>query len=165
MTRKKAAELAESVHIDENVSQENEKDSAQEKVLMTPAPGDRPALGELAPNSADSKSADEGNGQELQKSTRGKKGTKKGGKKAKKADPAAIAAVDEEAQEEAPEDAADDNESMSSPASEEAAEEHFRGGSQGWSMMVGRSLGCCIADPFHRCRSDRCGGCQAPKPS
>lgn len=77
MTRAKAAEVAERMHIDEDAVLElpsEEKDAAVNPA--TPEP-DRAVLGEIAPNSAESKGAGEFGG----RITRAKKNKKKSGKK------------------------------------------------------------------------------------
>lgn len=77
MTRAKAAEVAERMHIDEDAVLElpsEEKEAAVNPA--TPQP-DRAVLGEIAPNSAESKGAGESGG----RVTRAKKNKKTGGKK------------------------------------------------------------------------------------
>lgn len=124
VTRKKAAELAESLHIDEDVVLDLSGDEAAltKAKAGTANPTDRPPLGELAPNSADSNNHSEDGAQELKKSTRGKKGAKKGAAKSKKNNLAASTAsqpADDPQDEVLP----DDNDSAPSPASEKAAED------------------------------------------
>ena len=122
MTRRKAAEVAEALHVDEDallaVPNENLPISAKE---ATPEPTDRAPLGELAPNSAESKSQTEDQTQELRKSTRGKRAGKKVAARCKKNDLAAstTSTVFDDAQEVLP----DENDSTPSPASEKAADE------------------------------------------
>lgn len=130
ITRKKAAEVADALHIDEDavVELENEDEntyfakSAKELVLV---PSDREPLGELENNSVESRSQSDDAAQELKKSTRGKKGSKRGGK-SKKNNLAASTASQLEIPEvvvNQPEVLPDENDSTPSPASEKAAEE------------------------------------------
>ena len=125
MTRKKAAEVAEQLHIDEDVLLEASNDEAsmlKAKAGLESDTSDRAPLGELAPNSASVDSHSEDGAQELKKSTRGKKGGKKGATKGKKNLLAASTAsmpADDPQDEVLP----DDNDSAPSPASEKAAED------------------------------------------
>ena len=130
ITRKKAAEGADALHIDEEAVLElGEEDeniqftrNAKELVLV---PRDREPLGELESNSLESKSQSDDAAQELKKSTRGKKGSKRGGK-GKKNNLAASTASQLEIPEvviNQPEVLPDENDSTPSPASEKAAEE------------------------------------------
>ena len=128
MTRKKAAEVAEQLHVDEDDLLQLPVDNAVtvKAKASTPEPGDRAPLSELAPNSADSKSQSEAGAQDLKKSVRGKKGgAKKGGVKGKKNNLAASTATqpDPEAVEDPQEVLPDENDSAPSPASEKAAED------------------------------------------
>ena len=124
MTRKKAAEVADQLHIDEDALLDIPSDDVAllKASASTPNPTDRAPLGELAPNSADSTSHSDDGVQELKKSVRGKKGSKKVGAKAKKnglgASTASQAAEDPQG-----EVLPDDNDSVPSPASERAAED------------------------------------------
>lgn len=124
MTRKKAAEVAEQLHIDEDALLDIPSDDVAllKAKASTPEPNDRAPLGELAPNSADSTSHSDDGVPELKKSVRGKKGGKKAGGKAKKTDLTASTAS------QAAEDPQDnvlpeENDSAPSPASEKAAED------------------------------------------
>lgn len=126
MTRKKAAEVAEQLHIDEDELLAQPLDesvlAAKTNAINLDA-SDRPPLGELAPNSADSNSpaqAEEGMG-ELRKSTRGKKGRKGATKKTDLAASTASRSGLAEG-EQTPEVVPDDNDSLPSPASEKAAQ-------------------------------------------
>ena len=124
MTRKKAAEVAENFHVDaDKVLALPSDDAVLEAKQTTPEPNDRAPLGELAPNSAESKSPSEDTTQELRKSTRGKKGGKKGGAKVKKTNLAASTASQIDTTEDPAEVLPDDVDSAPSPASEKAAEE------------------------------------------
>ncbi len=132
MTRKKAAEVAEQLHIDEDDLLELPSDDlavATKANLKstTPEPKDRPPLGEIAPNSAESKSQPEDEGHELRKSTRGKKG-KKSGAKGKKNNPAAGTATQPEISlaNDIVDVLPDEYDSAPSPASEKAAEDLTR---------------------------------------
>lgn len=124
VTRKQAAEIADKLHVDEDaVLEMNAEDSAIKAKLATPEHGGRSPLGEIEPNSAESKKQEEDPVEEpveeLKKSTRGRKAGKKGGAKGKKNNLAASTTA-------LPEDCdivPDDNESAPSPASEKAAEE------------------------------------------
>ncbi|KAK3069085.1 hypothetical protein LTR53_012844 [Teratosphaeriaceae sp. CCFEE 6253] len=80
LTRAKAAEIAEELHVDEDAVLGLPSDSGPLAILMkTPEPIDRKTLGEIAPNSTGSK--EEGEVVDLKKSTRSRKGAnKKGGK-------------------------------------------------------------------------------------
>jgi hypothetical protein len=124
VTRKKAAEIAEQLHIDEDALLNVSGDEAAiiKAKASTPDPTDRAPLGELAPNSADSNSHSEDGGQELKKSVRGKKGGKKGAVKGKKNNLAASTAS-QPAEDPQYEVLPDDNDSAPSPASEKAAED------------------------------------------
>lgn len=74
LTRAKAAEVAEQMHVDEDaILEENMK-------VGTPEPSDRNALEDLAPNSAGSGKDESREVAQLKKSTRGRKAGKKGGK-------------------------------------------------------------------------------------
>jgi hypothetical protein len=123
VTRKKAAEIAEQLHIDEDALVDISGDDAAiiTAKASTPDLKDRAPLGELAPNSADSNSHSEDGAQELKKSARGTKGAKKGGAKSKKNNLTASTAPPSEG----PQDEVlpDDNDSAPSPASEKAAED------------------------------------------
>ncbi len=101
MTRKKAAEVAEKLHIDEDTlldlpSEEIALASKCNGVAVTPEPTSRSPLGELAPNSADSRSQSDDASNDLKKSTRGRKGGKTAAAKGKKADLAASTTVEAE---------------------------------------------------------------------
>ena len=121
VTRKKAAEIAEQLHVDEDaVLDMNAENAAIKAKLATPEPNNgRSPLGEIAPNSAESRNAEEEPIAELKKSTRGRKAGKKGGAKSKKNALAASTATTPEEGNIVP----DDDESAPSPASETAAEE------------------------------------------
>lgn len=131
MTRKKAAEVAEQLHIDED---ELLVQPIDEGVLVAKTSAiefdtsSRPPLGELAPNSADSKSPSEDDG-EMRKSTRGRKG-KKSAAKGKIPDLAAstVSRPDVTNGNETQEVVPDDNDSAPSPASEKAAEDLLKDG-------------------------------------
>ena len=124
VTRQKAAEIAEQLHIDEDALLDIPSDdiAAMKATASTPDPTDRAPLGELAPNSADSNSHSEDGGQELKKSVRGKKGVKKGGAKSKKNNLGASTAS-QAAEDPQDEVLPDDNDAAPSPASEKAAED------------------------------------------
>ena len=79
MTRAKAAEVAEHLHIDEDAVLELPSDEADVKLNTTPEPDERAPLGEITPNSGGSREEDS-EAAELKKSTRGKKGGKIGAK-------------------------------------------------------------------------------------
>lgn len=126
VTRKKAAEIAEQLHVDEDVVLEsNADDAAVIAKMTTPEHDNRAPLGEIEPNSAESRSVEEEEepAQELKKSTRGRKTGKKGGAKGKKNN---LAASTETLPETADDVVPDDNESAPSPASEKAAEDLSR---------------------------------------
>lgn len=128
MTRKKAAEAAEQLHIDEDVLLELPSDEitlAAKAKAGTPDTRDRLPLGEIAPNSADSKSQSDDGAQESKKSVGGKKGAKKGGAKGKKNNFGASTASQDDVRaiEDAQEVLPDENDSAPSPASEKAAED------------------------------------------
>lgn len=120
VTRKKAAEIAEQLHVDEDVVLDMNADDAGVKgKLATPEHGVRSPLGELAPNSAESKNLEEEPVEEVKKSTRGRKAGKKGAAKGKKNNLAESTAT-------LPKDfdiVPDDSDSAPSPASEKAAED------------------------------------------
>jgi len=85
VTRKKAAELAESLHIDEDAVLELDQENstvidAKLAAEQITSPMDRSPLGEIATNSGDNNSQSDLGAQELRKSTRSKKGGKKGAK-------------------------------------------------------------------------------------
>ena len=124
VTRKKAAEIAEQLHIDEDALLDISGDDAAiiKAKASTPDPTDRAPLGELAPNSADSINHSDDGGQELKKSVRGKKGGKKAAAKGKKNNLAASTAS-QPAEDPQDEVLPDDNDSAPSPASEKAAED------------------------------------------
>ena len=125
MTRKKAAEVAEQLHVDEDdILQLPSDDIAAVRAKTkagTPEPGNRAPLGDLAPNSADSKTHSEDGAPELRKSVRGKKGAARGAAKAKENNLTASSASRpvEEEREVLP----DEKDSAPSPASEKAAED------------------------------------------
>lgn len=128
VTRQKAAEIAEQLHVDDEALLDLSNDDAaliKAKAAITD-PADRAPLGELAPNSVDSCSHSENETQELKKSVRGKKGAKKGGAKSKKNNLAASTAS-QPAEDPQDEVLPDGNESAPSPASEKAAEDLMRG--------------------------------------
>ena len=132
VTRKKAAEIAERLHVDEDaVLDMNAGDAAIKAKLGTPEERDRSPLGEIAPNSAESNSQPEEEQEpveELKKSTRGRKaGVKKGAAKGKNNNLAASTATMPEEGDVVP----DDNESAPSPASEKAAEELLNAETEG----------------------------------
>ncbi|KAK5171416.1 uncharacterized protein LTR77_004560 [Saxophila tyrrhenica] len=129
MTRKQAAEIAEQLHVDEDALLEipGEEAAVFAKTSVkgaTPEPTERQPLGEIAPNSAESKSQQEDEGQELRKSIRGKK-CKKGGAKGKNNDLAVSTATEQDVSiEHVSQDVLpDEHESAPSPASEKAAED------------------------------------------
>ena len=129
VTRKKAAEIADQLHVDEDaVLDMSSDDTAPLKAkATTPDHSDRAPLGELAPNSADSNNNHSEDGvQELKKSTRSRKGAKKGAAKSKKNNLAASTAS-QAAEEPHDEVLPDDNDSVPSPASEKAAEDLIKG--------------------------------------
>jgi len=85
VTRKKAAELAESLHIDEDAVLELDQENsniidAKPAAEPTASPTDRSPLGEIATSSGNNNSQSDLGAQELRKSTRSKKGGKKGAK-------------------------------------------------------------------------------------
>lgn len=85
VTRKQAAEIAEQLHVDEDAVLDMEESKAAAKARSsTPDINSRPALGEIEPNSAESKSVDREPAQDLKKSTRSRKGAKKAGARSKK---------------------------------------------------------------------------------
>ena len=129
ITRKKAAEVADALHIDEDavLELENEDEnthfakSANDFVLV---PSDREPLGELESNSVESRSQSDDAAQELKKSTRGKKGSKRGAKAKKNnfgASTASVFDIFENASEQQ-EVTPDENDATPSPTSGEAAE-------------------------------------------
>ncbi|KAK3722760.1 hypothetical protein LTR37_002332 [Vermiconidia calcicola] len=126
MTRKKAAEVAEQLHIDEDelLARPYDDPSAIAKVA-TPEPADRAPLGDIAPNSAESKSQSDDGAQELKKSTRRKKPRKLGPGRGKKNNPAAsTTSVADVADEDGSKEVIpDEDDSAPSPASEKAAED------------------------------------------
>lgn len=125
VTRKKAAEVAEALHIDEDEVLELEEEAASKSgIELVVEKSERAPLGELEANSIDSKSQSDDGRQEFKKSARGKKGGKKSakGKKnlaASTASPAYILDVSVNQPEVLP----DENDSTPSPASEKAAED------------------------------------------
>lgn len=130
ITRKKAAEVAEALHIDEDAVLEAGDENEDVNILKAAKKhhleqNDREPLGELETNSAESKSQSDDATQELKKSTRGKKGSKRGakGKKnnlaASTASQMDIPEVPTDLQDVMP----DENDATPSPASEKAAEE------------------------------------------
>lgn len=120
VTRKKAAEIAEQLHVDEDAVLDMNTDEAAVKAnLAAPQHSDRSPLGELEPNSAESENPEEDPVEEFRKSTRSRKAGKKGTAKGKKNDLAAgVATLPEQA-----ETVPDYNDAAPSPASEKAAEE------------------------------------------
>ena len=125
MTRKKAAEVAEQLHVDESVVLELPDENIITAVkVATPEPnGSRLPLGELVPNSADSKSQSDDQSQELSKSTRGRKGVKKTGAKNRKDHLAASTASQPARADSEQQDLPNEFEPEPSPASEKAAED------------------------------------------
>lgn len=124
MTRQKAAEVAEQLHVDEDALLDIPDDMTSAKLKdSTPEPSDRSPLGEIAPNSAESKNQSDDGAQELRKSTRGRKAGKKG-VKGKKDNLAASTACQPEIIDVSGADQVlqDAYESTPSPASETAAE-------------------------------------------
>ena len=125
ITRKKAAEVAETLHIDADAVLQLEDDSGLSKVGgLRIELDERMPLGELQSNSADNNSQSDDGSQELRKSTRSRAGAKKStkGKKnlaASTASPAELPEASNASQEVLP----DENDSTPSPASEKAAEE------------------------------------------
>ena len=84
MTRARAAEVAETLHVDEDAVLEiPDEKLAQLKLATPPRERSRSPLGELAPNSAESKDL-EVNTEPGERQTRGKKAAKKSGKSRKK---------------------------------------------------------------------------------
>ena len=123
MTRKKAAEVAEQLHVDEDELLHLPSDDvvAAKAKAGTPEPSERAPLGEIASNSAESRSHSSEGVEDLKQSTRGRKGGKKGTAKGKTNDlGASIASQPSGNQQEV---LPDDNESAPSPASEKAAED------------------------------------------
>ena len=130
MTRAKAAEVADSLHVDEDavleLDEENENlidiKSTKESTVEQ---SERAPLGELEVNSTDGKSQSDDGSQELKKSTRGKKGSKKGVKGKKNNFGASTASQLEVVETTNSEEAVlpDENDSEPSPASEKAAED------------------------------------------
>ena len=126
VTRKQAAEIAEQLHVDEDAVLDMEENKvAINAQLATPEPNNnRPALGEIEPNSAERSTADEEPVQELKKSTRGRKGAKKNATKGKKND---LAANTSQSNDVTP----DELESMPSPASQKAVDDLKETGLEG----------------------------------
>lgn len=133
MTRAKAAEVAETLHIDEDVLLELEGEN-ENMIDVKPTKeaqveqNERAPLGELEVNSTDGKSQSDDGSQELRKSTRGKKGSKKG-VKGKRNNLAASTASQLEVPDTTTQDQEvlpDENDSEPSPASEKAAEDLLR---------------------------------------
>ena len=119
MTRAKAAQVAEELHVDEDAV----LDSGLDLKMRTPERDERAPLGEIAPNSG-SGQEEESEVADMRKSTRGRKGGKKGvkGKKTNLAASTASTATQPETLEET-EDVMDDvREAVFSPASEAAAD-------------------------------------------
>jgi len=127
MTRAKAHEVAEQLHIDGDAVLElpSESNNVDYRASRTPEPADRMPLGELLPNSGGN-SAEEDQSTALRKSTRGQKGRKKGrrtDKSMKVKDDDVAAAAQSEIVGELSEIASDGKEVASSPANAEAAED------------------------------------------
>ena len=126
MTRRKAAEVAEQLHVDEDDLLQLPSDDvaaarAKTSTAETPEPRERAPLGDLAPNSADSKSQSDDGTQELKKSVRGKQGAKSGGSRSKRNNLAASTASQPVVGPQAV--LPDKHDSATSPASETAAED------------------------------------------
>ncbi|KAK5127603.1 hypothetical protein LTR85_006943 [Meristemomyces frigidus] len=119
MTRAKAAEVAEKLHVDEDVVLGLPSENGGVILNQTPERALRSPLGEIAPNSGSGQ--DEEDIAELRKSTRSRRGGKKGAK-SKKTNLAASVASRPDSLGELPEVAPDETEAVSSPASEAAAE-------------------------------------------
>lgn len=105
MTRAKAANLAEKLHVDEDaVLEMPEHDKNAIAKLETPEKDERPPLGEIAPNSG---SGHEDEVADMKRSTKGRKTAKKGAKGRKK-DLAASANAQMEVEEEGGKPGVDD---------------------------------------------------------
>lgn len=123
MTRAKAAEVAEKLHIDEDdvlQLQSSDRLIGVKNVNSTP---DRSPLGQIAPNSGSNKSGEEDESVSLKKSTRSTKAGKKGAANGKTNGLAASTASPPDIVGESPEVVVDAREAVSSPASDKAAEE------------------------------------------
>ena len=120
VTRAKAAEVAEKLHIDQDAVLE--LPNVADPTNTTP---ERAPLGELAPNSAESSKPEEAPETSLRKSTRGRKGGKKGAKGSSKTDLSASTASQPfaDAVEEQGEITGDDHDAVTSSAVDTAAEE------------------------------------------
>lgn len=141
VTRKKAAEIAEQLHVDEDaVLDMNADDAALRTKLETPEHSGRSPLGEIAPNSAESKAGEHQEPvEELKKSTRSRKAGKKAAAKGKKNALAASTATPVDEANLVP----DDCESAPSPGSEKAAEGLVNPQSARKLKIVVRPLQCC----------------------
>ncbi|KAI7231732.1 hypothetical protein KC330_g6263 [Hortaea werneckii] len=125
MTRAKAADLAEKLHVDEDaVLEMPEHDENAIAKRETPKKDERPPLGEIAPNSG---SGPEDEVADLKKSTKGRKTAKKGVKGRKK-DLAASANVQTEVEEEEEKPVIED--AGEEALSEETNDEPVDGGAQ-----------------------------------
>ncbi|KAI7153777.1 hypothetical protein KC349_g8133 [Hortaea werneckii] len=161
MTRAKAADLAEKLHVDEDaVLEMPEHDENAIEKLETPKKDERPPLGEIAPNSG---SGPEDEVVDMKKSTKGRKAAKKGAKGRKK-DLAASANVqtDVEEEEEKPvvEDAAEealDGEPSDEPIDRDAQAAGITDASQPEQTLSQETL------PVRMTRSQRAQERQAPQ--
>ncbi|KAH9810078.1 nucleolar and coiled-body phosphoprotein 1-like [Teratosphaeria destructans] len=122
MTRAKAAEVAEKLHIDEDAVLEIPGDGALDLKITTPKKDERTPLGEIAPNSGGSKEEDS-EVAELKKSTRGRKTGKKGrkGKQNTEDSGASTATELDGPDDEAPQVVKDNRVASQSPADDSAA--------------------------------------------
>jgi hypothetical protein len=123
MTRKKAAEVAEQLHIDEDQLLELPSDDAVILKTSSDGPGGRARspLGEIALNSTDNTSDDS---TDLRKSTRSRTGGRKGGKGKKNNFATSTTSKPYEFDYNATDNIEpDENDSAPSPASEKAAED------------------------------------------
>lgn len=137
MTRAKAAEVAEKLHIDEDAVLELPGEHGVVDVKsQSPESEERTVLGEIANNSGGSRADDDSETAELKRSTRGRKAGRKGGKGKKgvlAASTASTASLLEEG--EGVEVVADGREAGLSPASEVDADGLGEGVLQGELFM------------------------------
>ncbi|KAK4610810.1 uncharacterized protein CLAFUR5_14056 [Fulvia fulva] len=121
MTRAKAAEVADKMLIDEDAVLKLPSD-AIDPALHTPSKSDRPALGEIEPNSAGSARSDIELPTDLMKATRSRQG-EKSGKKSNNNGVMSASASTESLLAPAPEVVADEAEVAGSPASRAASDD------------------------------------------
>lgn len=119
MTRAKAAEVAEKLHVDEDVVLGLQSENGGVVLNKTPERVERSPLGDITPNSGGAGEDAEADTAELRKSTRSRKAGKKGGK-GKKNNLGASIASQPEMTEDLPEAVPDEREAASSPAREVA---------------------------------------------